>query len=651
MFYFISIINKIKSVIYSFRKLKWKKWYISDIENRTVNRLRPSQVINHNNINIMTETVNASTPIEDRVDIIKKEIGKATDRFDNFLTFAGLQKKEYQTEGIQFCLKNELASDSLPYQVRGGIVADEMGLGKTIMMIGLILANFQKRTLVVLPVALVKQWEQQILKNTGHQALVFYGAEKKKITQEMLENAPVVITTYGHMVRRSFVAAISHKDVSKSTHALSGTHARENRLYGVKWGRVIFDEAHHLKGRNTQIFRSVSSLNADIRWFVTGTPIQNSIHDLYSLCALLGLPAAYYANNDNIRAVVKTFVLKRTKQSVGLSLPPLTTKNIVVQWSNPAEMILARNLHSGIGCLNIPGGVGGVDSDPALPAAEAQDMSWFPEPSPVKIGRMIQAKQSCIYPRLACRKSVPQMPPCEDENYSSKISKVVRTVLSRKDNGKRKIVFCHFRGEIDYIQSRITTAFPSMVVRYLDGRTKESERRQILAPDAAIDVLILQIQTCCEGLNLQQFSEVYFVSPDWNPSVEDQAIARCHRFGQTEPVVVFRFVMAPFKIPATLETQHLLDAQRERDQQQYAVLSAQQDAYNGAYADIASQNSQASTADPYNSEGEDDGEGDGDNINLNLGEDNGCIDFDTIETYTANIQNKKRIFADEILRV
>ena len=588
------------------------------------------------------ETVNASAstsapaPIEDGVDMIQKEIGKATDRFDNFLTFAGLQKKEYQTEGIRFCLRNELASESLPHQVRGGIVADEMGLGKTIMMIGLILANFQKRTLVVLPVALVKQWEQQILKNTGHQALVFYGAEKKKITQEMLESAPVVITTYGHMVRRSFVAAISHKDVSKSRHA----HARENRLYGVKWGRVIFDEAHHLKGRNTQIFRSVSSLNADIRWFVTGTPIQNSIHDLYSLCALLGLPAAYYANKDNIRAVVKTFVLKRTKQSVGLSLPPLTTKNIVVHWSNAAEMILARNLHSGIGCLNIPGGVGG---DPALPDADAQDMSWFPEPSPVKIGRMIQAKQSCIYPRLACRKSVPQMPPCEDENYSSKISKVVRTVLSRKDNGKRKIVFCHFRGEIDYIQSRITTAFPSMVVRYLDGRTKESERRQILAPDAAIDVLILQIQTCCEGLNLQQFSEVYFVSPDWNPSVEDQAIARCHRFGQTEPVVVFRFIMAPFKIPATPETQHLLDAQRERADQQ-ADLLAQQDAYNGAYADIASQNSQASTADLYSSEDEDDGDNHG-------GNDNGCIDFDTIETYTANVQNKKRIFADEILRV
>jgi hypothetical protein len=189
-------------------------------------------------------------------------------------------------------------------------------------------------------------------------------------------------------------------------------------------------------------------------------------------------------------------------------------------------------------------------------------------------------------------------------------------------------VFCHFRGEIDYIQSRLTTAFPSLVVRYLDGRTKENERRQILAPDAQVDVLILQIQTCCEGLNLQQFSEVYFVSPDWNPSVEDQAIARCHRFGQTEPVVVFRFVMAPFKIPATPETQHLLDAQREREQQR-----AQQDS-----ADVASQ---ASTADISDDE-DDNSDGDGDDDRIIV---------DTIETYTANVQNKKRIFADEILRV
>ena len=130
----------------------------------------------------ITETETVETSHASAKDMIAEEIGKATESFHNFLTRAGLQKKEYQTEGIQFCLKNELSPETLPHQVCGGIVADEMGLGKTIMMIGLLVANFQKRTLIVLPVALVKQWEQQIHKNTGHQALVFYGAEKKRIT-------------------------------------------------------------------------------------------------------------------------------------------------------------------------------------------------------------------------------------------------------------------------------------------------------------------------------------------------------------------------------------------------------------------------------------------------------------------------------------
>ena len=534
------------------------------------------------------------------------ELGKYVQRFHDFLTHAGLQHKDYQTQGIQFCLRNEMRPGvTAVSSVLGGIVADEMGLGKTIMMIGLTISNFKKRTLIVLPVALVKQWEQQILKTAGHHALVYYGAEKRKITPEMLAEAPIVITTYGHMIRRP------------NSHRL-------HPLYALKWDRVIFDEAHHVRGRNTRIFKSVETLNVNIRWFVTGTPIQNSIHDLYALCALLGLPAVYYTNKDNLREIVKTYVLKRTKKSVGLSLPPLTTKTILVKWDSQEEMILSRNLHSGIGCLNMPAL---ADQEPTDTTTAAAIPAWFPEPSPVKIGRMIQAKQSCIYPRLACRKSVPRMPPTEDENYSSKISKVVRTILSRKDNGKRKIVFCHFRGEIDYIQERLTTAFPSLVVRYLDGRTSESERRVILAPDAGVDVLILQIQTCCEGLNLQQFSEVYFVSPDWNPAVEDQAIARCHRFGQTEPVSVFRFVMAPLRIRATPE---LIEQRAQQPQEPQDPQEQPEDAA-----------SQASTATASQPDEDDDTHNDAD----------GCIPIDTIEAYTANVQNKKRIFAEEVLNV
>jgi hypothetical protein len=174
----------------------------------------------------------------------------------------------------------------------------------------------------------------------------------------------------------------------------------------------------------------------------------------------------------------------------------------------------------------------------------------------------------------------------------------------------------------------------------LDGRTSESERRVILAPDAGVDVLILQIQTCCEGLNLQQFSEVYFVSPDWNPAVEDQAIARCHRFGQTEPVSVFRFVMAPLRIRPTPEMMEQMPPQPQL-QLQLQLQTPQQP------EDAASQASTASQPDEDDDETLD---ADAD-ANADADHNDGCIAIDTIEAYTANIQNKKRIFAEEVLNV
>ena len=79
---------------------------------------------------------------------------------------------------------------------------------------------------------------------------------------------------------------------------------------------------------------------------------------------------------------------------------------------------------------------------------------------------------------------------------------------------------------------------------YIDGRITKRQRKLIL--DDVLDVLILQIKTGNEGLNLQQYNEVYFVTPDWNPQTEEQAIARCHRIGQKKDVHVFRFVMDSF---------------------------------------------------------------------------------------------------------
>jgi SNF2 family DNA or RNA helicase len=118
---------------------------------------------------------------------------------------------------------------------------------------------------------------------------------------------------------------------------------------------------------------------------------------------------------------------------------------------------------------------------------------------------------------------------------------VIEKLIERKDNKNGKIIFCHYTGEIDMLKEALVTA--EIKVNVLDGRISQAKRNALLAESPENVVFIIQIQTGCEGLNLQNCNEIYFVSPHWNPSVEDQAVARCHRMGQEKPVFVFKFVM------------------------------------------------------------------------------------------------------------
>ena len=169
----------------------------------------------------------------------RQNIEQRLDFFKKYLDRTNMDHKQYQYEGVRWILNNELSLTPL-CGVRGGFIADEMGLGKTIMMIGTFLCNFLERTLIIVPPVLLDQWYVQIYKTTGHKALIYHGENKKTITVEQLNASKIVITTYG---------AITLKKNQIKTKVFT-------LLHQVKWSRLVFDEAHHLRNSKTTRFIS-----------------------------------------------------------------------------------------------------------------------------------------------------------------------------------------------------------------------------------------------------------------------------------------------------------------------------------------------------------------------------------------------------------
>ena len=139
-------------------------------------------------------------------------------------------------------------------------------------------------------------------------------------------------------------------------------------------------------------------------------------------------------------------------------------------------------------------------------------------------------------------------------SHQSKLNRVVE-IIARElavDPARKSIVFCHFRREMTRIRELLLLLGAvgggggggGVGIEIIDGSVSGTQRNRILV--ASPQILLLQIRTCSEGLNLQAYTDVYFVSPHWNPCVEDQAIARCFRMGQTAQVRVFRFYMSDF---------------------------------------------------------------------------------------------------------
>ena len=568
-----------------------------------------------------------------RVIIVKKKPKTGIDRFDEYIQKSGLEPKNYQREGVEFCLRREQlhsgADAAAP--ILGGIVADEMGLGKTIVMMGLILANLAafRRTLIVVPVALIVQWVAQIKKtiiDTGVKSdltvFVFHGSTGKRSVILSADGASsvwchrpskrcggggaraidIVITTYGcvAMEEPTEKAPKAPKAAPKApktpTPSLLTFHA----------DRVIFDEAHHLRNKSSRVFkgamRVVGGSGGDAAvavhrpsvWIVTGTPIQNKISDLKSLCYVLGFRVCDLITEEKRKLVRDQYVLRRTKVSVGMiadtaessasaevddvtcapRLQSLAHYKSNVAWATENELDLSHEIHRA--------------------AKNTTD-------SAERLKLYTKMRQMCVLPALLRRVGGSHGDGDGNDvccgmthglsldefhvavSKQSKMDRVVERMIAEAGGaggeGRKSIVFCHFRREMTQLRDMLLRGMgcgDETEIAIIDGTVGPRERSRIFA--AAPKVLILQIRTCSEGLNLQEYSDVYFVSPHWNPCVEDQAIARCYRMGQTSQVRVFRFYMSDFVgeiddvIPGESECISTLDHKCEEIQERKRIL-------------------------------------------------------------------------------
>ncbi|KAK0647034.1 SNF2 family N-terminal domain-containing protein [Cercophora newfieldiana] len=479
------------------------------------------------------------------------------------------------------------ASDGTAF---GGIIADRMGLGKTLSTLAAILKSLERSrdfatgiagrthaTLVVVTSAqLIDVWLTERSSHLIKDALkvaIFHGQNRAKRIKDSAD-FDLVLTTYG---------------------TLASDHKSKGPLHQIKWYRVVLDEAHWIRNSSSKQFRAATSLESRSRWCLTGTPIQNSLNDLFSLAEFLRLPPLEAKHAFNTRVItslttgttdakstlssyLQAFCLRRNLGSI--NLPPSRTVVVEISLSKRETMdykailndakrrmdatvsrknittyntlfttILKLRRFCDIGTLALQG------TQRLGLAPDAEDTACgFCSSTDDDILSLLNSHTLCpfcfrhLQPASPLPDSGPKSSlggisePSSSGEFPTKLSRVLMNI-TEDDPDSKHIVFSCWTATLDLLSERLTSAGIGFLI--IDGRISSAKRQQRLdkfRTEPSIRALLMTIGTGGVGLTLTVANRVHIVEPQWNPSVEDQAIGRALRIGQSRPVIVYRYL-------------------------------------------------------------------------------------------------------------
>jgi len=416
------------------------------------------------------------------------------------------QLREYQKTGVAWL--NGMSNRGCNL-----ILADEMGLGKTVQVLAFLAVSPQKRlpALVVCPTTLVGNWAAEIKRFLPRfRTLVVNGPNrgalwKKAATRE------IVITSYA-LVRRD----IGH-------------------IAAVKWSTLILDEAQHIKNPLSLNARSCKSIPSDSRIILTGTPLENSAEDLWSMFdflhpGLLGSLNSFREKYSEIAASaelkrelarrIAPFMLRRRKADVCLELPPKQEQLLYCDMESPQRK-LYQTLEKRAN-----------EQYRQFSELESGDRSITHIHLLASIMRM---RQVCCAPEL--------LPDDEGAGITSaKLDLLNELLLETLDSGHKVLIFSQFTSMLSIIRDSLDAQ--KIEFEYLDGSTHDrAERIDRFNSDPDVRVFLLSLKAGGVGINLTSADTVIIFDPWWNPAVEDQAADRTHRIGQTRSVNIIRLVV------------------------------------------------------------------------------------------------------------